>query len=208
LASCRTDSKPAVGPHAPPEPAGLPGLPVPVVHRRAPDHGYRPGKHAATRQVALLPPTDRPVESLDQEGAEAAGVAVEEAAGLPAAESGLLAAVAPRRWFWRRRRERRWWHSLGQNELPKFELAQIEILTRDAYNPAMFCLKPIGVEDQDCNQSEVHEDGDHQGLRSRGPELQLRVLVQKHGVTYYRLGSLSRTQDLPFSPIDCKKTFT
>jgi len=66
-----------------------------VVRRRATDPGYHPGKHAATRQVALLPPTDRPVESLDPEGAEAVGVAVEEAAGLPAVESGPLAAVAP-----------------------------------------------------------------------------------------------------------------
>ena len=95
MASCRPDSKPAVGPRAPPEPAGLPELPEPVVHRRAPDPGYRPGKHAATRQVALLPPTDRPVESLDPEEAAAGAGAEEEAAVPPAVESGPLAAVAP-----------------------------------------------------------------------------------------------------------------
>jgi hypothetical protein len=71
--------------------------------------------------------------------------------------------------------------------LPKLQLAEVKILACDANNAPVFRFKPIGIKGNEGEQQKMDKDRNHKRLRSRGPQLQFRTLIQKH-FGNYKLG--------------------
>ena len=84
-----------------------------------------------------------------------------------------------RRWSWHGRRNGAR-HPRRQRQLAKLQLAQIEILTGNADDPAMARLEPIGIEGKNGDQHSMRHYRKHQRFWPRGPQLQFRILVQEH----------------------------
>jgi hypothetical protein len=72
--------------------------------------------------------------------------------------------------------------SRGQSERPKLKHRHIRVFAIDAYLSMKCRIKQTWSEREEQDQQDVDQDGDHQRLGSGCPKLQLRVLIEQHGL--------------------------